>query len=113
MGLYINDSTWSLNYAILKVEDGPIKTSTTIAYYDKENDINIPITFYNDIVFNVLPYEGNIKYYSGLNYFQILSNENLPVHKNITRVSKPTANHPLSVLASSYRNKFVSSLANA
>lgn len=88
--LYINDGTWNLNFAILRVEDGPMKTSTTIAYYDKENDINIPVTFYNDIAFNFLPYEGSIKYYSGLNYFQISSNENLKMHENIEPTSKPT-----------------------
>lgn len=79
--LYINDDTWSVDCAVLISEEGTLKQTTTIMYAEIQEGISIPVTFFNDIDFDLVPSAGNIKFYSGLKYFDISDKEydtNLP-----------------------------------
>jgi len=69
--LYIEDGSWTVNYAIIESEVQGLRGTVSISYCEIEEGVYLPITYYNDILFDYLGAEGKIKYYTALQYGKI------------------------------------------
>jgi len=66
--LYIHDGEWTINYAVLESEMEGMKINTVIVYNRIQADIHLPVTYYNDISYNLVGIGGEIKYYTAVKY---------------------------------------------
>lgn len=73
--LYIDGTTRSVSYAILKSNEQGMEVTTSIAYNPLIEKIPLPASYYSDIVLDVIGVDGYANYYTSIKYAEIDSKE--------------------------------------
>lgn len=73
--LYIEDTTYSVHYAILNSNQQGVEMQTTIAYKKIQGDIFLPVTYYNEVLLETIGIKGDLKYYTSIEYKDISQDE--------------------------------------
>lgn len=75
--LFIEDSTWTIVYAVLKSNYQGLKITTSISYDYMQEGVSLPISYHNNITFSLIGTKGAVSYNTSINYNSISIKEQI------------------------------------